>query len=190
MVETTMEFSSWLRKQLEQASPDLLRGMVQEFAEALMGAEGDALCGAPYGERVGFINSIALQIGQIGRPSGVGEPRTCRWSRSITAATCCCDSAATSLSRSTWVSRDTAPTLRQRSCQLSSGQVSAIATAAGRADFRPRAVLHSHRPRVPGRATRLPEHRGRNTRRTRRRSAVGSQFGRAREGSDCSPLEL
>jgi putative transposase len=51
VVETTMELSSWLRKQLEQASPDLLRAMVQEFAEALMGAEADALCGAPYGER-------------------------------------------------------------------------------------------------------------------------------------------
>jgi len=46
-----MELSSWLRKQLEQASPDLLRAMVQDFAEALMGAEADALCGAPYGER-------------------------------------------------------------------------------------------------------------------------------------------
>ena len=51
MVETTMELSSWLRKQLEEASPDLLRAMVQDFAEALMGAEADALCGAPYGER-------------------------------------------------------------------------------------------------------------------------------------------
>jgi putative transposase len=51
VVETTMELSSWLRKQLEAASPDLLRAMVQEFAEALMGAEADALCGAPYGER-------------------------------------------------------------------------------------------------------------------------------------------
>jgi transposase-like protein len=46
-----MELSSWLRKQLEQASPDLLRAMVKDFAEALMGAEADALCGAPYGER-------------------------------------------------------------------------------------------------------------------------------------------
>src|SRR2546423_8246031 len=46
-----MELSSWLRKQLEQASPDLLRAMVHEFAEALMGAEADALCGAGYGER-------------------------------------------------------------------------------------------------------------------------------------------
>jgi putative transposase len=51
VVETTMELSSWLRKQLEQASPDLLRAMVQDFAQALMGAEADALCGAGYGER-------------------------------------------------------------------------------------------------------------------------------------------
>jgi putative transposase len=51
VVETTMELSSWLRKQLEEASPDLLRAMVQDFAEALMGAEADALCGAGYGER-------------------------------------------------------------------------------------------------------------------------------------------
>jgi transposase-like protein len=46
-----MDVTSWLRKQLEQASPDLLRVMVQDFAEALMGAEADALCGAGYGER-------------------------------------------------------------------------------------------------------------------------------------------
>ena len=51
MVETTMELSGWLRKQLEEANPDLLRAMVQDFAEALMGAEADALCGADYGER-------------------------------------------------------------------------------------------------------------------------------------------
>ena len=51
MVEQTMDVSGWLRKQLEQASPDLLRAMVQEMAEALMGAEADELCGAPYGER-------------------------------------------------------------------------------------------------------------------------------------------
>jgi hypothetical protein len=29
-----MELSGWLRKQLEEASPDLLRAMVREFAEA------------------------------------------------------------------------------------------------------------------------------------------------------------
>jgi putative transposase len=51
VVEHTMDVNEWLRKQLEQASPDLLRAMVQDFAEALMGAEADALCGAPFGER-------------------------------------------------------------------------------------------------------------------------------------------
>jgi putative transposase len=51
VVEPTMDVNEWLRKQLEQASPVLLRAMVQDFAEALRGAEVDALCGAPYGER-------------------------------------------------------------------------------------------------------------------------------------------
>ena len=51
MVENTMEVAGWLRKQLEQASPDLLREMVQSFAEALLSAEADAICGAAYGER-------------------------------------------------------------------------------------------------------------------------------------------
>ena len=38
-----MDASEWLRKQLEQASPDLLRAMVQDFADALMGAEADGV---------------------------------------------------------------------------------------------------------------------------------------------------
>ena len=51
MVEHTMDVSSWLRKQLEEATPDLLRVMVKDFAEALMSADADAVCGAGYGER-------------------------------------------------------------------------------------------------------------------------------------------
>src|SRR5579859_4491983 len=51
VVEHTMDVSGWLRKQLEQASPDLLRAMVQEMAEALRGGEADEFCGAAYGER-------------------------------------------------------------------------------------------------------------------------------------------
>ena len=51
MVEQTMDVSGWLRKQLEDASPDLLRAMVKEMAEALMSADADAVCGAGYGER-------------------------------------------------------------------------------------------------------------------------------------------
>jgi transposase-like protein len=46
-----MDVSGWLRKQLEEASPDRLRAMVKEMAEALMSAEADAVCGAGYGER-------------------------------------------------------------------------------------------------------------------------------------------
>ena len=51
MVAMTMDPLEWLRKQLEEADADLLREMVRCFAEALMGAEADALCGAGYGER-------------------------------------------------------------------------------------------------------------------------------------------
>ncbi len=51
MVDTTMEPLAWLRKQLEAADVDLLREMVAAFIDRLMGAEVDALCGAPYGER-------------------------------------------------------------------------------------------------------------------------------------------
>lgn len=51
MVNTTMELSSWLRKQLEHSDADLLRQIVQEVVERLMGAEVDALCGAEYGQR-------------------------------------------------------------------------------------------------------------------------------------------
>jgi putative transposase len=40
-----------LRKQPEDAHLDLLREMVKVFAEQLMGADADALCGADYGER-------------------------------------------------------------------------------------------------------------------------------------------
>jgi putative transposase len=51
VVANTMDAASWLRKQLEDAHPDLLRAMVKEMAEALMSADADAVCGADYGER-------------------------------------------------------------------------------------------------------------------------------------------
>jgi len=53
VVENNMDLLGWLRKQLAEAEPDLLREMVKSFAEALMGAEADALCGAPFRERSG-----------------------------------------------------------------------------------------------------------------------------------------
>ncbi len=50
----------FLHGQLESASPDLLRSMLATFINALMSAEADAVCGAPYGmpgpERVNVRN--------------------------------------------------------------------------------------------------------------------------------------
>jgi putative transposase len=47
----SVDGAAFLREHVESASPDLLRAMVKTFAEALMSAEADALCGAGYGER-------------------------------------------------------------------------------------------------------------------------------------------
>ncbi|SCL70652.1 Transposase (or an inactivated derivative) [Micromonospora citrea] len=40
-----------LREQIEGASPDVLQAMIKTFAQALMSAEADAICGAGYGQR-------------------------------------------------------------------------------------------------------------------------------------------
>ena len=53
MAKDNMDLLGWLRKQLAEAELDLLREMVKTFAEALMGAEADALCGASFRERSG-----------------------------------------------------------------------------------------------------------------------------------------
>ena len=45
------DVSGWLDERLAGASPDLLRVMVKQFAETLMAAEADAVCGAGYRER-------------------------------------------------------------------------------------------------------------------------------------------
>ena len=39
----------FLQEKLASASPDLLRMMLSTFIDALMSAEADAVCGAPYG---------------------------------------------------------------------------------------------------------------------------------------------
>src|SRR2546430_7744398 len=50
MAHPSMDAAAGVREDLE-AHPDLLRGMLQTMAEALMSAEVNALCGAEYGER-------------------------------------------------------------------------------------------------------------------------------------------
>jgi len=51
MVSPKIDPMQWLRKQLEEGSSDLLREMIREFAEQLMHADVNAICGAGYGER-------------------------------------------------------------------------------------------------------------------------------------------
>ncbi len=52
VVPDTMNPLAWLRKHLDdEGGNDLVREMLKAFAEALMSAEADALCGAAWGER-------------------------------------------------------------------------------------------------------------------------------------------
>jgi putative transposase len=46
-----IDVEKMLAGELARASPDLLRGLLSMFIQALMSAEADALCGAGYGER-------------------------------------------------------------------------------------------------------------------------------------------
>ena len=46
-----IDLSSFMTGHLERAEPDLLRSMLKTFVQALMSAEADAICGAPYGTR-------------------------------------------------------------------------------------------------------------------------------------------
>jgi transposase-like protein len=50
VINKSMDALAWLRKQLETDDNDLLREMVRSFAEGLMSAEADVVCGAPYGQ--------------------------------------------------------------------------------------------------------------------------------------------
>ena len=51
MVDTRMDELVWLRNQLEAEGNDLLREMVRSFAQGLMSAEADVVCGAPWGQQ-------------------------------------------------------------------------------------------------------------------------------------------
>jgi len=137
VAENNMDLLAWLRKQLEEAEPDLLREMVRSFAEALMGAEADALCGAAFrarsGERVNRRNgyrerpfdmragSVALAVPKLRSgsyfPTGcwsAGDAPNAPWWRSWPSATCAASrrAASTAWSRR-WASR-ASPRARSR----------------------------------------------------------------------------
>ncbi len=68
MITDRMDVLEWLRNQLEDADADLLREMVRTFAETLMGAEADVLCGASYGQR--SVERVNRRNGYRGVPVG------------------------------------------------------------------------------------------------------------------------
>src|SRR4051812_50065001 len=47
----SIDLPAFMAEHLARAEPDLLRSMLSTFVQALMSAEADAICGAPYGER-------------------------------------------------------------------------------------------------------------------------------------------
>jgi hypothetical protein len=49
-VVKSMDLVAAIREQLATTSPDVLRELLEAFVNALMSAEADAVCGAPYGE--------------------------------------------------------------------------------------------------------------------------------------------
>ena len=51
MVDARMDELVWLRNQLEVEGNDLLREMVRSFAQGLMSAEADVVCGAAWGQQ-------------------------------------------------------------------------------------------------------------------------------------------
>ncbi len=47
----SIDLAQVMSEHLERAEPDLLRSLLKLFVETLMGADADAVCGAPYGTR-------------------------------------------------------------------------------------------------------------------------------------------
>ena len=56
--EESLNLAELMREHLESASPDLLRAMVKTFADLLMSAEADSMCGAGYGRVRWFVYVI------------------------------------------------------------------------------------------------------------------------------------
>jgi hypothetical protein len=87
----SIELPSWMAEQLSQASPDLLRQMVQIFAEALMSADADVVCGLLTGSaaRTGPIRGTATGPG-VGTPGPAASSWRCRsCGRAATSPTGC-----------------------------------------------------------------------------------------------------
>jgi Transposase, Mutator family len=77
---SSIDPARFLHDQLASASPDLLRSMLTTFINALMSAEADAVCGAPYGtpgpDRLNVRNGCRHpRLRHPGRDAGRGHPQ-------------------------------------------------------------------------------------------------------------------
>ena len=70
----SIDLPAFMAEHLERAEPDLLRTMLSTFVQALMLAEADAICGAPYGERGRSGPTPAMATGP-----GTSTPGPARW---------------------------------------------------------------------------------------------------------------
>ena len=65
----------FLHEQLAQASPDLMRSMLETFINTLLSAQADSVCGAEYGVREPGPGEPAQRV----PAPGPGHPGRARW---------------------------------------------------------------------------------------------------------------
>ena len=51
-----------LGQALSQASPDLMRSLLQHVINALLSADADAACGAQWGQQEGVFNCLCIRL--------------------------------------------------------------------------------------------------------------------------------
>lgn len=61
-------------EQIDRAKPDLIHGLLKRLVQALMSAEGDAVCGARGDERMNPATAIGHGRGTAGRHDRTGDP--------------------------------------------------------------------------------------------------------------------
>ena len=81
----SIDMTARIDGQPEQASPDMLRSMLPAFAEALMGAQADAECGAQHGQR-----SLVRRSSGSAFPEWLPSRRSRAESALITDVACAC----------------------------------------------------------------------------------------------------
>ena len=77
MAKTKMPAAEWVRKGLAEHGTDLLQEMVTLFAQLLMSADVDSICGASYGSR--SPQRVNRRNGYRDRGTGTRESARSSW---------------------------------------------------------------------------------------------------------------